>query len=150
MNIRLPLEIEKERLADAGDLKKSIDSFLELLLGTSRHSSPADPFFGFVFNNMRFEIFNEEEGVVLNSDRTEYTENNSMLYEKKLSGSSRNINTFASELCDTIMIYEHRLKDVNVSMTYRRGDKRISIIIKGSIALTQQDYLYSTSIKVWN
>ncbi|MEG1543117.1 MAG: hypothetical protein RR382_01140 [Tannerellaceae bacterium] len=150
MNIKLPLTVEKGRLSDVKNLKISIDAFLDLLLCTPRHSCPSDPSFGFVFNNLRFEIFNEEEGVVFNSDQTEYTDNNSTLYEKKLSGSSKNLNTFASELCDVIMTYEHRLKDVNVSMTYKRDNRYIYVLVKGLIGLTQQDYLYSTSIKVWN
>ncbi|MEG1659117.1 MAG: hypothetical protein RR304_00880 [Bacteroides sp.] len=150
MNIRLPLTIKNGRLSQVKDLKESIDAFMELMLCTPRHSCPSDSSFGFVFNNLRFEIFNEEEGVVFNSDQSEYTENNSTLYEKKLSGSSQNLNTFAFELCNAIMLYDHRLKNVNVSMTYKRENKRIYVIVKGVIKLTQQDYLYSTSIKVWN
>jgi predicted component of type VI protein secretion system len=150
MNIRIPLVVENGRFSLTGNLKESIDLFLELLLNTPRHSCPSDPSFGFVFRNLRFEIFNEDEGVVYNSDRTEFTENDSALYEKKLSGSSRNINTFAAELKDAIVSYERRLSNVNVAMTYMREERRIYIAIKGVVTAMQQEYMYSTSIKIWN
>ena len=58
-NIALPLRVTSSGLAKERSLKRSIDASIELLLTTRLFSSASDPMFGFVFNNVRFEIFDE-------------------------------------------------------------------------------------------
>lgn len=145
MNVRIPLILQKGRLGKDGDLKASIDSHIELLLSTPEGGCVSDPEFGFVFNNLRFEIFDENEGVVLNSDS-----DHSSLYEKKISGTSRNVNTFAVELKRQIEKYEQRLSEVQVTMSYIREHRKIYITVRGTIGETQAEYQYQTSLNVWN
>ena len=144
MITRIPLQINSGVLATYTDVKESIDAHVELLLTTPVGSCVSDPNFGFILNNLRFEIFNENEGVVLNAD-----EDPSELYEKKVSGSSRNVNTFAIELKQLIEHYEPRLEDVLVTMSYVREYRKIYITIKGVIIETQTNYQYQTSIRIW-
>ena len=148
--IALPLRMNKGGLARTEDTKKAIDSSLQLLLTTPCFSSAADPRYGFIFNNLRFEIFNENEGVVYNSSSNKETmEALSNLYNKKLSGSSANINTFASDLKQTIEAYERRIKDVSVSMTYIREDRKIYVTVKAAMVETGEKYQYTSIINVW-
>lgn len=144
MITRIPLQINSGVLGTYTDVKESIDAHVELLLTTPVGSCVSDPNFGFILNNLRFEIFNENEGVVLNTD-----EDPSELYEKKVSGSSRNVNTFAIELKQLIEHYEPRLEDVLVTMSYVREHRKIYITIKGVIIETQTNYQYQTSIRIW-
>ena len=144
MNIGIPLTIRKGRLGNE-NRKDSIDSHIELLLSTPEGGCISDPEFGFVFNNLRFEIFDENEGVVLNSDS-----DRSALYEKKISGTSRNVNTFAVELKRQIEKYEQRLSEVQVTMAYIREHRKIYITVRGIISETRAEYQYQTSLNVWN
>lgn len=150
-SIVIPFLINNKGLKRTEDPKVAIDQTLSLLMTTPCYSCVADPEFGFIFNNMRFEIFNENEGVVYNSsDSTSIFEGQEGLYDKKITGSSKNLNTFASELKTVINKYESRLKDVAVSMTYIREERKIYITVKGIIAETEADYQYTTTINVWN
>ena len=145
MSIRIPLMVDKNRLDKDDHLKTSIDSYIELLLTTPEGGCLSDPEFGFIFNNLRFEIFDENEGVVLNTDV-----DRSARYEKKISGSSRNVNTFAVELKRQIEKYEQRLSEVIVTMSYIREHRKIYITVRGTIVETQSEYQYQTSLNVWN
>lgn len=149
--LQIPLEISKGELVREANLKDSIDKSLRALITTPLFSSIADPAYGFVFNNLSFEIFDEKEGVIYNStpDTSGFAEL-AGLYDKKISGSSRNMNTFASELQQTISKYETRLKDVTVSMTNIREERNIYVVIKGVIAETNEPYQYTNIIKIWN
>lgn len=145
------MTISAKGLDRTDTLQKSIDQSLSLLMTTTCFSSAADPEYGFIFNNMRFEIFNENEGVVYNStNNPNIFEGPVGLYSKKISGSSKNLNTFASELKDTISKYEKRLSDISVSMTYMRQEQKIFVTINAIIIETKADYLYRTTINVWN
>ena len=106
-NILLPLQITAGKLSTTEKVMKSIDSFLSLLITTSQNESISARKFGFVFNNLRFEIFNENEGVVYDSSLEEDAgeELGPDIYEKKISGSSKNLNTFAAELKEAIIKY---------------------------------------------
>ena len=142
-SIVIPFLINNKGLKRTENPKAAIDQTLSLLMSTPCYSCAADPEFGFIFNNMRFEIFNENEGVVYNSsDSTSIFEGQEGLYDKK--------NTFASELKTVINKYESRLKDVAVSMTYIREERKIYITVKGVIAETEADYQFTTTINVWN
>ena len=149
-SISIPLRLEKGVLSQTNDPQKAIDNALALLMGTPCYSAAADPEYGFIFNNLRFEIFDENEGVVYNSAKTRRSRSGRKgLYDKKISGSSNNLNTFASELRQTIMDYEPRLKDVATSMTYVREERKIYISVKGIIVENEAPYQYSTIINVW-
>ena len=149
-NISIPLRISGGALARTDDPKKAIDDSLALLMGTPCFSASADPGYGFIFNNLRFEIFDEGEGVVYNSAASQrLREGRDDLYGKKISGSSNNLNTFAAELKETIETYEKRLGNVAVSMTYVRDERKIYVTVKGVIVETGKKYLYSNIINVW-
>lgn len=149
-NISLPLNVGSKGLSREEKMKKSIDASITLILSTPLFSTPADPQFGFVFNNLRFEMFNENEGVVYDSGDTDYMDGLQGIYDKKISGSSKSVNTFASELKDSVIKYEPRLEDVAVSMTYIREERQIYITIKGVIASIKENYVYKQTIRVWN
>lgn len=140
-SLQLPLDIDREGLARSADLKASITAFLRLLVTTPYGDCVADSEFGFLFNNLMLENFNEDSGVV--SGRTG-------AYGKKISGTSRNLNTFASELQERIIRYETRLSDVSVSMSYYREERNIYVTVDARIAGTDEEYRYNTTIKVWN
>ena len=139
-----PLVITKNGFQQARSVKESIDSFLRLLISSSCGECCIDPQFGFVFNNMRFEIFNEQQGVIYNS----MPEDENNLYTKKISGNSRNLNTFSSELKNAIEHYEHRLEDVNATMSYVRSERTIYITVTGLIAETKEKYRFETTLKI--
>lgn len=147
MNILLPLQIEKGRLVQAKKPKEAIDTFIDLLLNTPCQSCVADRQFGFIFNNLKFEIFNENEGVIYNSSTDE---EDLKLYDKKVSGTSKSVNTFAIELKKAIESYENRLTNVSVTMAYIKNMKKIHVNIEGTIASTNEAYKYTTSLNIWN
>ncbi len=134
-------------MARAKNAKEAIDTFIELLLSTPCQSCVADHQFGFIFNNLKFEIFNENEGVIYNS-ATE--EENLELYDKKVSGSSKSVNTFAIELKKAIETYEKRLTNVSVMMSYIKNLKKIHVNIEGTLLETNEAYKYTTSLNIWN
>lgn len=148
MSLLLPLRVENGRLVQTENLHEAIAAFIELLLTTTCHGTAPDPDFGFIFNNLRFEIFNENEGVIYNSHHGDYEDGS--LYGKKVSGTSRSVNTFATELRRAIEAYEKRLDRVAVTMAYLKNEKRIHIHIEGIIRETNEDFRYDTSLNVWN
>ena len=148
--LSIPLKVVKSGLARENKIKRSIDEALSMLLTTPCYNSIGDSRYGFVFNNMRFEIFDEHEGVIYNSGDTLYENGLRDLYSKKISGSSKSINTFASELKESIAKYECRLEDVAVSMTYIREERQIYITVKGVISSTKENYVYKQIFRIWN
>lgn len=134
-------------MTQAKNPKEAIDAFIELLLTTPCQSCVADRQFGFIFNNLKFEIFNENEGVIYNS-ATE--EEDLRLYDKKISGSSKSVNTFAIELKNSIETYEKRLTNVSVTMSYIKNLKKIHVYIEGTLLETNEAYKYTTSLNIWN
>ena len=148
-SISIPLQLTPKGLQREQKEKRAIDSAIYLIITTERFSTPVDPQYGFVFNNLRFEMFNENEGVVYDSGDTQTMNYIQGIYDKKISGSSKSINTFAAELKAAITKYEPRLKDITVSMTYIREERQIYITVKGTIVDTKQDYTYSQTIRVW-
>lgn len=148
-SIAIPFRVGKGELQRTEDPRKAIDSALTLLMTTHCGSCVADPEYGFIFNNLRFEIFNENEGVVFDSSGAGSHLGVDGLYEKKISGSSKNINTFAAELKHTIEMYEKRLGDVSVSMTYIREERKIYVKVKAVIVENGNNYEYQSIINVW-
>ena len=149
-SISLPLRVDAKGLSREEKLKKSLNASITLILSTPRFSTPADPEFGFVFNNLRFEMFNENEGVVYDSGDTDSMDGIQGIYDKKISGSSKSINTFAAELKEAVVKYEKRLEDITVSMTYIREERLIYITVKGTIISTKENYVFKHVIRVWN
>jgi len=150
MSISIPLQINKKGFVQQEDEKKSIDEAMRLLIQSPRYSCVADPQYGFIFKNLRFEIFNENEGTVYTPDESSRNLSwKDRLYKMKVSGTSKNVNTFASELKNVIEIYEPRLEDVTVSLTYIREEKIIYVTVKGVIIASRSDYDYETKIKIW-
>jgi predicted component of type VI protein secretion system len=147
--LSIPLEVKKKGFAREKNLKKSLDESLYMLLTTPRYNNMSDPEYGFVFNNMRFEIFDEHEGVIYNSGDTIYDRGIKDVYNKKISGSSKNMNTFAAELKEVVKNYEKRLSDVAVTMTYIREERMIYVTIKGVITQTKEDYVFTSTLRVW-
>ena len=147
--LSIPLEVKKKGFAREKNLKKSLDESLYMLLTTPRYNNMSDPEYGFVFNNMRFEIFDEHEGVIYNSGDTMYDRGIKDVYNKKISGSSKNMNTFAAELKEVVKNYEKRLSDVAVTMTYIREERLIYVTIKGVIIQTKEDYVFTSTLRVW-
>lgn len=147
--LSIPLQVKKKGFAREKSLKKSLDESLYMLLTTPRYNNMSDPEYGFVFNNMRFEIFDEHEGVIYNSGDTIYDRGIKDVYNKKISGSSKNMNTFAAELKEVVKNYEKRLSDVAVTMTYIREERLIYVTIKGVIIQTKEDYVFTSTLRVW-
>ena len=82
--LSIPLKVVKSGLAREDNIKHSIDEAINMLLTTPRYNSIGDSKYGFVFNNMRFEIFDEHEGVIYNSGDTLYENGLHDLYSKNL------------------------------------------------------------------
>ena len=148
-NLLTPLDLTKLGLMRASNPKEAIDAFLNLLLTSTCGECPIDPEFGFIFNNMRFEIFNEHEGVIYNSLPTDEDAVND-LYNKKISGNSKNFNTFATELKTAIIKYEPRLENVTATMSYIREERKVYVTVIGTIADTKEKYQYDTTLNIWN
>lgn len=141
VSLKLPLAVGPKGLEREENVKESITSFLNLLLESSPGvSSVADSDFGFILNSLIFENFNENEDVI---------SRRSGIYGKKISGNSRNLNTFASELQILVSEYETRLSDVSVSMIYSREERVIYVTIKGCVKESGEQYQYDSKIKVW-
>ena len=147
--LSIPLQITEKGLLREEHLDKSIDMAIAMLLQTPYYGSPADPQYGFVFKNLRFEIFNENDGTI-EEPQESLSPQDHRLYEIKVSGSSKNINTFAAELKEAIVRNEPRLSDVSATLIYVREEKKIYVTVKGVITETGKEYQYQTTIKIWN
>lgn len=146
MNLKSPLNIVRGQLERTDDVQSSIDLSLDMLLNTPVGSVPLAPDYGFVFCNLRFQNIDESQGTIYDDD----TEEETLLYKLKLSGSSKNLQTFAAELNDTIKKYEQRLSDTSTVMTYVRQSRVIIVAIRGTITKTNTPYEYRTTIKIWS
>ena len=149
-HLAIPFRIEKGRFVRHGSIKEAIDETLTLIISTPVYSTPADPKLGFIFSNLRFEQIDEKEGVVCNPANDEWSSMISGVYEKKISGNSRNFDTFAAELKEAILHVEKRLSDVKVAMTYLTQERAIHVTVSGTIKETGEDYKYYTTISIWN
>ena len=145
--IAIPLQITNKGFQRTDALDESITSALSMLLQTPCYSCAADPQYGFILRNLRFEVFNESEGTIHNFQAAATDQ---QLYRMKVSGSSKNLSTFAAELKEAVTAYEPRLSEVNVMMTYIREEKKIYVTVKGVISETGEAYQYQTTIKIWN
>lgn len=145
MNLRLPLQIEDGHLAYDEKMRQSINKHLEVLMSTPLGDVLCDPDYGFALTALRFENFNENDGTVYTQEKLP-----SDVYKKKLSGSSKNIQTFAAEFNSMLAEYEPRLQDTSVVMSYVNVERRIQITIKGTVRDLNIPYQYQTWLKVWS
>lgn len=149
-NILIPLQITKDGVLMESSLKKAIDRSLALLLQTACYSWAADPEYGFLLKNLRFEIFNESEGTIYNSySKSTDPQYHRPIYSMKVTGTSKNLSTFAAELKDSIVRYEPRLEEVSTALTYIREERNVYVSVKGVIVETGEDYQYETIIRIW-
>lgn len=158
MFIRNPLYL-RYPIVDLDDhnIKTSIDAFIQLLISSNKYDSIADREFGFCLEDFRFESFNLEKAKFHSNfpirDTTENTELNEVrdsLYTKRLIGSSKNADTFARELKNSIERYERRLKEVSVSMDFQKYGRMIHIIVTGKINNPSNAIYYNEfNIDVW-
>ena len=153
MNIYAPLQISDKGIRTEENLEHSIGKTIDMLLQTPCNSCPVDPEFGFVFNNMRFETIDEGDGTISNPPESDewkdWKNNGKELYNLKVSGNSKGINTFAAILQEAIKKYEPRLTGVDTLLTYVREKKIIEVSVKGTIGETGKPYQYKTIINIW-
>ena len=146
-----PLSVKHGSFLRYADEKSSLDASLELLVSTPVSAFHCDPGYGFVLNNLRFEVVNEAEGVIADfSPESNSSALAGEIYDRKISGTSKSINTFAEYLKEAIEKYERRIENVKVSMTYLRAERKVAIVVKGTLAGRDVPYEYSTAINLWN
>jgi len=116
-------------------IKTSIDDFIELIVFSAHGSFKADYYFGFVFQNTKFQ----------NSDEGNHIE------DLKINGISVNRNNYAYELKLAIEDYETRLKNVQVAIAYDPEKKRVSIDVSGWYEedYVEKDYNKNITFYIW-
>lgn len=140
----LPLKIEKGKgFCRQLSVTDSIKAFIDIIVSTPVGIFSADPDFGFVFRNFRFQNFNEEKGVLYSVEPDKEV---SEFYKYKIQGQGVNFNTFAHELKISIEKYEPRLRDVKVSMEYSSVNRVIDIIVTGKAS---DDFEHKINMHVW-
>lgn len=143
-SIRIPLQVVGGRIDRYKSLKEAIDTSLTMLLNTPIGSVPSNPHYGFTLQTLRFERVNETQGTIYTG-----VDDTNPVYDKKMSGTSKNMQTFAADLNEAVRLYEPRLGNTNVSMTYVAKSKTIVIVIKGIITETKEDYIFTSTVKLW-
>jgi len=117
------------------NIKQSIDDFIELIVFSANGSFKADYYFGFVFQNTKFQ----------NSDHDDQIE------AKKIRGESINKNNYAHELKQAIEEYETRMKNVRVMINYDTDKKQVSIDVSGRYEedFTENIYKKNITFYIW-
>lgn len=147
--MNLPIPILQEKSTDnTDDMKRSVDSFMTLLLSSKKHSCIADDDFGFVFENFRYENIDPNRGVFVNNK--EISQYRNSLYDKKINGTGKNTNSFAKELKKTIEHYEKRLENIDISIDFQQKGKIVCITINGILCDNRNTpYSYEFKINIW-
>jgi hypothetical protein len=114
----------------AKTVKASMDDFIELIVFSPNGSFKADYYFGFVFQNTKFQNSGED-------DRIE---------DKKIHGESYNKDNYAYELKLAIEAYETRIRNVRVMIYYDADYKKVSIDINGRYEEDFKENLYEKNI----
>ena len=151
MYTSIPLVIDKGKgIRKEADVKSSIASFLDMLVSSPRGACGADPDFGFVLKNFRFENVNEARGV-LYSPANGGVEDMQSPYSYKIQGKSNNgQRTFALDLKKCIERYEPRLRQVKVNMEYRQVSKMVVLTITGLVGeRISEKFEHIINIHVW-
>ena len=135
--LNIPIKITGRFLEDntSKSVKASIDDLMDLLVISPNGSFKADYYFGFVFQNSRFENSDEDERID----------------SKKIYGESFNKNNYAHDLKLAIEEYEPRLKSVQVNMGYDSDTRKVSIEIIGRFEEDYTEKLYKKDISffIW-
>jgi hypothetical protein len=120
---------------EAKTVKASIDDFIELIVFSANGSFKADYFFGFVFQNTKFQ----------NSDQDD------QINAKKIHGESYNKDNYAYELKLAIEEYETRIRNVRVMIYYDSDYKKVSIDINGRYEedFTENMYEKNITFYIW-
>ena len=155
MYVKRPIIMKKTNVVPGQEgLKKSIDSFIDLLISSGKDSFKADDDFGFSLEDYRFEIYSPETssfhqlGKKRKKDIIESIEDPLSSY--KISGSSINTETFARHLQEEIIQYEHRLKNVGVTMEFLMRGTILLVTVTGIIDDSYDTpYTYYNKIKIW-
>lgn len=144
MYIKIPFQIVSGCVEQEEDLKKSVDSFIDLIVSTQFGQFKADPDFGFIFKNHRFENFDEKKGTVATRNENE------QLKELKIEGTSKNPMNFANALKKNIEEYEKRLLVKEVVMEYDKKRHNIKLLILGALRAERQiPYSHEINFYVW-
>lgn len=143
--LKKPLQITAGHLARTESIRESLDSSLTMFLNTPKGGFIPDQEFGFVFTGLRFELFDEHSGTVYDSQG-----GYDPVYRKKISGTSKNLQTFASDFNEFVRENEPRLGNVSTVMTYIREQRQILLVVRGVIVPTGEPYEFRTMINVWN
>jgi len=143
--LKKPLQIASGALVRTDSLRESLDNFLTMYLNTPKGNFIPDPEYGFVFTGLRFELFDERSGTVYDSKR-----GNDPIYDKKISGTSKNLQTFAADFNEYVRTNEPRLVNVSTVMTYIREQRQILLVVRGMVVQTGEPYEYRTLVNVWN
>jgi len=156
MFIKIPFQINNGTVEIEKDIILSINSFIELIISSTLGSFKPENDFGFIFQNYRFENFDENSGTIMNKkwDKVNGREIVSTRldanYTKKISDTSRNSNSFAFELKRTIEKYEQRLKNIYVDMKYDSAQEVVTLLITGRLNnVKENDYKHTISFQVW-
>ena len=81
MNLTTPILLNRTN-EYTDDMKKSVDSFIALLLSSKKHSCIADDDFGFIFENLRYENIDPNRGLFIDNENN--TILRSSIYDKKI------------------------------------------------------------------
>ena len=133
----IPITMTSRFLRDneARSIKESIDDFVDLIVFSPNGCFKADYYFGFVFQNSRFENSDEEE----------------QIDAKKIHGESLNKNNYAYDLKLAIEEFEPRIKKVRVMMNYDADYKKVSIDVYGKYEedFTEKNYKKNITFYIW-
>ena len=120
---------------DTKTLQTSIDNFLELIVFSPHGSFKADYYFGFVFQNTKFQN----------------TDPSNQIDTIKINGSSVNKDNYAYQLKLAIEEYETRMKNVRVMIYYNKDKKQVSIYVTGQYDedFTEKTYTKNITFYIW-
>lgn len=147
MNLLTPILLNRTN-EYTDDMKKSVDSFIALLLSSKKHSCIADDDFGFIFENLRYENIDPNRGLFIDNENN--TILRSSIYDKKINGTGKNANSFAKEIKNSIEKYEKRLENVEISIDFQQKGKIVCIMINGILCDHRNTpYSYEFKINIW-
>lgn len=147
MNLTTPILLNRTN-EYTDDMKKSVDSFMALLLSSKKHSCIADDDFGFIFENLRYENIDPNRGLFIDNENN--TILRSSIYDKKINGTGKNANSFAKEIKNSIEKYEKRLENVEISIDFQQKGKIVCIMVNGILCDHRNTpYSYEFKINIW-
>lgn len=142
------------KMNDKG-LEMSIDTFINMVVSSERGCCKADPDFGFAFEDYHYAAFSTERSEFFKTLATD-TNNKTLasitdpMYDRTIIGSSKNTDTFAETLKNTIERYEKRLTDVSVTIDYMITDKVLCIEVNATINDdTRNPYQHRIYSQIW-